>query len=55
MWSEQPRPSRIRYSELERIGEMFGVKDTDIPRFIRAVESAVTTVEDWHGQAHRTR
>jgi hypothetical protein len=43
------------FSEIERIGEMFGVRDEDIPAFITAVAEAVSRhvnlVEDYHGKA----
>lgn len=43
------------YASLERIGELFGVHHTEIPKFISAVEGVIkahtSTVEDWHGKA----
>ena len=46
------------YREIERIGELFGVKDQDIPAFVTAIESVTRTresVEDWHGQVPTNR
>jgi hypothetical protein len=38
------------FSEIERIGEMFGVRDEDIPAFITAIADAMSVVEDYHGK-----
>lgn len=41
----------MRYRELEKIAELFGIRDEDIPRFINAIEALVAgPVEDWHGK-----
>ena len=45
------------FLEIERIGELFGVRDEDIPAFITAIAEVVSrnmnveSVEDWHGKA----
>jgi len=41
------------FLEIERIAERFGVRDEDIPAFIKAVSELVgrRPVEDWHGKA----
>jgi hypothetical protein len=44
------------FSEIERIGECFGVRREDIPAFITAIAEVVSrhmnvdSVEDWHGK-----
>jgi hypothetical protein len=45
------------FSEIERIGECFGVRSEEIPAFITAVAEVVSrhinavAVEDWHGKS----
>jgi len=43
------------FSEIERIGECFGVRSEDIPAFITAVAEVVSrhlnVVEEYHGKA----
>lgn len=50
------------FSEIERIGERFGVRHEDIPAFITAIAEVFSReliesqrqVEDWHGKARLT-
>lgn len=43
----------MRYRQLEKIAELFGVRDEDIPAFINAVEAVILPpVEEWHGKCH---